>query len=466
MAKRTGRAFIVSPFGSKSNAKGEVVINFDAVHKELIGAALDEVGLTGGTTAEFVQQGNIRTDMFRQLLVADLVVADISVHNANAFYELGIRHALRDQYTVLIKSNKRGDPHVFDLKADRYLAYDPDEPAASVDDLVKTIRATLKDENPDSPVFDLLPGLTSFNPSKVVVVPLKVREKVAQVAHDREALLALLDEIAGEAWDTEASRLIGNAQFKLGDLKGSSETWERIRDLDIYDVEANQKLATCYQKLEEYTLSELAADRALKSTDLSDWDRAETYALIASNQKTQWHAALGSESDLAKRQRKALTSPYLEKSYESYRKGFEQHRSHYYSGFNAVAMRSIQIELARSHLDQWALGFKNEKYAELELEERSEHLAKLIAATDLAIESSIQNYPGDEWAPLTRADLMLIASDRPDKVLFNYDQCASLPAFNVSSLQRQLQIYQDLGLFEENVSAAFEWIAENPETKE
>lgn len=54
----------------------------------------------------------------------------------------------------------------------------------------------------------------------------------------------------------------------------------------MYDVEANQKLATCYQRLEKCSLAERAADRALKSTRLGDWDRAETFALIASNKKT------------------------------------------------------------------------------------------------------------------------------------------------------------------------------------
>jgi hypothetical protein len=31
--------------------------------------------------------------MYEQLMSADLVVADLSTSNANAFYELGVRHA-------------------------------------------------------------------------------------------------------------------------------------------------------------------------------------------------------------------------------------------------------------------------------------------------------------------------------------------------------------------------------------
>ena len=64
---------------------------------------------------------------------ADLVIADISIHNANVFYELGIRHALRDKRTFLIKSKEdkakesesKETEVPFDLKTDRYLAYDP-----------------------------------------------------------------------------------------------------------------------------------------------------------------------------------------------------------------------------------------------------------------------------------------------------------------------------------------------------
>ncbi|MGK7906922.1 MAG: hypothetical protein AB4040_06790 [Synechococcus sp.] len=85
------RVFIVRPFGTKEG------IDFDHVQKESIEPALLQLGIAGGTTGEIVGQGNIRMDMFEQLLVADLVIADISIHNANVFYELGICHALQDR---------------------------------------------------------------------------------------------------------------------------------------------------------------------------------------------------------------------------------------------------------------------------------------------------------------------------------------------------------------------------------
>jgi hypothetical protein len=102
------QAFIVRPFGTKQG------VDFDKVERELIQPALKKAGIAGSTTAAIMEQGNIREDMFSLLLTADLVVADLSIHNANVFYELGIRHALRDKRTFLIRCSMDEIP--FDLK--------------------------------------------------------------------------------------------------------------------------------------------------------------------------------------------------------------------------------------------------------------------------------------------------------------------------------------------------------------
>ena len=75
---------------------------------------------------------------------------------------------------------------------------------------------------------------------------------------------------------------------------------------------------------------------------------------------------------------------------------------------------------------------------------------------DLAIESSIRNYPNDDWARMSRADLMLLCETDPERVNIAYQECAAIPAFNADSLRRQLKMYQDLVLFEDNVTAALD----------
>jgi hypothetical protein len=149
------RVFIVRPFGTQEG------IDFDAVERTLIQPAIGRAKtatLPGGTTLPFVEQGNIREDMFRELVTADLVVADLSIHNANVFYELGIRHGVRPNATFLLRA-KSDRKYPFDLQTDRYLTYDAAKPEESVEALVEALDATLNSGRTDSPVYQLLPNL-------------------------------------------------------------------------------------------------------------------------------------------------------------------------------------------------------------------------------------------------------------------------------------------------------------------
>jgi hypothetical protein len=74
------------------------------------------------------------------------VIADISIHNANAFYELGARHAFREKRTFLIRCSKQSlpaeaklDEVPFDLKTDRYFEYHLNDLAGSVLELVARV---------------------------------------------------------------------------------------------------------------------------------------------------------------------------------------------------------------------------------------------------------------------------------------------------------------------------------------
>ncbi|MFL5090241.1 MAG: hypothetical protein ACJ8D7_07685, partial [Xanthobacteraceae bacterium] len=71
------RAFIIRPFGEKPDRKGNP-INFEKVEQDLIDPVLKKLGFEGRTTQDIAKAGNIREDMFRLLVTADLVIADIS----------------------------------------------------------------------------------------------------------------------------------------------------------------------------------------------------------------------------------------------------------------------------------------------------------------------------------------------------------------------------------------------------
>ena len=182
------RAFIIRPFGAKGG------VDFDHVDEALIQPALRQIGIAGSTTTEIVEQGNIREDMFRLLVCADLVIADISIHNANVFYELGIRHGMRPNATFLLRANV--DEYPFDLRTDRYLSYDQNDPAASVAPLARALKATLDSSRVDSPVYQVLPNLRAPDATALQVVPSDFREAVesAFVADQRGDLRLLAHE--------------------------------------------------------------------------------------------------------------------------------------------------------------------------------------------------------------------------------------------------------------------------------
>jgi len=447
------RAFIVRPFGRKDGT------DFDRVEAELIAPALKKAGFSGGTTVQFIQQGNIRSDMFEQLLIADMVVADISIHNANVFYELGIRHAFRDRSTFLIRC--QGDEVPFDLKTDRYLRYDADSPGDSVEDLAAGLRATWDSQEQDSPVYQLLPGLEAPDPDKFLVVPQDFSEevKLAQAARRSGHLQLLSAEMDGFAWRSVGLRLIGNAEFKLKDWEGARATWEEVRTYNDNDLEANAALGTVYQRLGDLTRSDQALERALQHRDVPSWHRAEIRALMGRNAKALWEAEWRDIDGKDEMQKAALVSPYLQKSFDLYRRGFIEDRNHFYSGLNALAMITIQTELASVQPETWEEDFETEEEATLELKKRKQLRADLVGGVKLAIRSKRialeREERTDVWAEISLADLTLLSSTKPTRVGRAYKRAlANAHDFELDATRSQLLLYQPLGVLSENTAAA------------
>lgn len=475
------RAFIVRPFGVKNN------IDFNAVEEKLIGPALDRLGVTGRTTGEIVGQGNIRTDMFELLLTADLVVADLSIHNANVFYELGIRHALRDRHTFLLRSET--DAYPFDLQTDRYFTYDkryftcvnkeraPDEECrkkvltaaegaalnAAVEALAEALRETLASGRTNSPVFATLPNMQEQDPSRFLVVPLGFGEAVERAAAEkRRGDLGLLSaEARGFNWETEGLRAVGRAQYDLKDFKGALSTWEAVRRTNReHDLEANILLGTIYERLGRLTESSQALDRALSVKEIPRDKKAEAYALKGRNAKTLWRQEWEPAPDGAAKATAALRSGRLQDSSEDYERAYEEDLNHFYSGLNALAMLKVRTELAAALPDVWSERFDTDEEAERELERLGAHASKLAASVEMSLAATLARLKRegrkDIWAEVSVADLRcLTSSNRPQRVVASYrDALAGAPDFVTSSVSGQLAMYQQLGVLSANVQAA------------
>ena len=461
-----GRAFVVRPFLTQSGDKG-IDVDFEKVHARLIGPALDALGLAGGTTTEFFHQGDIRIDMFHELIVADLVIADVSLHNANAFYELGIRHALRDRSTVLIRAKGVSDKRVFNLASDRTFDYNPDAPEQSVDDLVQVIGDTLARRAEDSPVFSMLSGHRPVDPATVVSVPPSFDEDIQRAGTNGDLQL-LAHEVLGLSWELEGLRRVARLQFKRKDWLGAANSWNQVRRRVPDDIEANRKLATVYQNTDDLTESNLAIRRVTAQPKLVPEVRAEFLALQASNHKKQWLEAWQGHAAGEERRRRALESPHLDAMCDSYREGFRQDRNHYYSGINALACVRALLELARAFPELRAARFEGgneerELQAKLELSRLSREADALATGVGLAIDTALLHDTTDEWARLTRADLAFL-NDPPERVTQAYRTAqADVSGFPAQTMRRQIRMFRDLDLRLEQCEAAFGVIGDEQE---
>jgi hypothetical protein len=448
--------FIVRPFGVKED------VDFDAVEAQLIQPALLQAGLEGSTTTEIFEAGNIREDMFRLLVTADLVVADLSIHNANVFYELGIRHGLRPRATFMLRSNVH--PFPFDLQTDRYLAYDARDPASKVAELARGLKATVDSERTDSPVYQLLPELHAPDAAALCVVPGEFRECVERAAADqrRGDLRLLAHEARGFEWAREGLRIVGRAQIKVGAIPGAKETFEWLRESKPDDVEANQRLATVYQRLGDMVGSNQAIQRVVDSKGAHRQQRAEAFALRGRNAKAAWRDVFKNLSP-EEGGPAALRAPQLADSIESYRAAYSHDLNHYYSGLNAFAMLLVRIELAEALPDVWGEGFDRDEDARRAQDELRQQFQELTGAVRLSLQAARlhldrQDKPDDEnqlWLRISEADFAFLTGCKPSAVAQRYREALEgVPPFAVSSVRDQLSIFDQLAIRQEFVRAA------------
>jgi hypothetical protein len=458
------RAFVVRPFGVKDG------INFDEVQKDLIAPALAACDIQGGTTEPFLQAGNIRADMFQQLLVADVVVADISVHNANVFYELGIRHALQPKKTLLLRAKSKKDAAQsgprdevpFDLRTDRYLEYDPASPAEKLELFKEALRQTLASEKPDSPVFQMLPDLEAQERSRFLPVPQAFRDDV-ELALKRKQL-GLLGLLAVEAeqffWASEGLRLVGRAQFDLKAHRAAKDTWEKLYRLNSQESEANQRLGTIYQRLGDLDSSDQALLRVTSSKMSSHSDRAEAFSLLGRNIKERWRSSWASATS-SQAARKALQSPELLQAYQKYNQGFLENLDSFYPGLNALSLLTLATELAKQMPDAWEARFETEAQAKSELDALQIQRQRLAGAVgvslDVAKQRLLETGKEDRWVDISLADFLFLTTSRAQRIAFAYQSAlAGAPAFYSDSARAQLELFKQLGVMLESAMKALE----------
>jgi hypothetical protein len=110
--------FVIMPFRTKTDAARGDEVDFDRVYDEIIKPAVERLNDQGFVievirSDRVARAGLIQERMIEYIADADVAVVDITTQNPNVFYELGVRHALRDRVTVLLR--RKGTPYPFNI---------------------------------------------------------------------------------------------------------------------------------------------------------------------------------------------------------------------------------------------------------------------------------------------------------------------------------------------------------------
>ena len=175
---RKKTCFVVMGFGKKTDFQQQKTYDLDKSYRIIIKKAVEEAGLECIRADDVVHAGIIDKPMYELLLGADVVVADLSTTNANAIYELGVRHALRPHTTIVIAEKNFKFP--FDIGHLLVRPYnhlgdgiDAEDAEAAREGLKKAIRELTEKKETDSPVYTFLPTLRQPTVGDTKEVPLR-----------------------------------------------------------------------------------------------------------------------------------------------------------------------------------------------------------------------------------------------------------------------------------------------------
>lgn len=327
------KCFVVMGFGEKADVATGRTLDLDKTYRLIIKRAVLDAGLECIRADEVIHAGIIDKPMYELLLDADVVVADLSTSNANAIYELGVRHALRPHTTIVIAEKQFKFP--FDIGHLLVRPYehlgkgiDGEEADRMRSELTQAIKALVDKKETDSPVYTFLSGLQCPTKAELAIAVAVAAASAGSVAgsvaeavtaaENAEGLLELFQEArADEDWRAAAKYL--------------NKLLER-RPKDPYLLQ-QLALATYKGKKPDPESALFEAHRILHQLDPEATTDAETLGLWGAVHKRLW--------DLKKDRR------YLDESIRAYEKGFLLKNDHY-NGINFAYTLNMRAAVSES----------------------------------------------------------------------------------------------------------------------
>src|ERR1051326_1144058 len=138
--------FVIMPFSETSNEHTEKY--WTEFYEKFLQPTVRKQGFAAHRSE--AKTGKISKDIVRDLAYDDLVLAVLTDHNPNVWYELGVRHSCRLGTILAIQ---KGQKPAFDLQDYGIISYDEKDRPAFDAELERHVASTPR---PDSPVADFL----------------------------------------------------------------------------------------------------------------------------------------------------------------------------------------------------------------------------------------------------------------------------------------------------------------------
>ncbi len=468
-------AFVVMPFGRKRSPEGEW-IDFDQIYRQLIRPALEEAGFESFRADEENVTGDILTDMFQELLLADLVIADLSIDNANVFYELGVRHAMRKRGLIHIQSGRSYMP--FDVFNVRTLPYhcdaggkpDPahlDKDRQAITQCARETWASNK-ERIHSPIFNLLDGLTEPD-RRALQTPLasgywrqhKEWEQRMEVAKRRQSvgdLLLLTEEASNPLIQKEAIAQAGIALRTLGLDELARRQYRRGLELNPGNLTFRREEAVHLGRLGRYDEAVVKLRRLLQDEpeDIEAlFDLGELYENI-------WAEEFGVIEDEKERHDEAYqAADWLKKAIETYLEAYRLDQNHAWSGTKAYVLS----HLLRHVVQQASQRLDDASDPEVRLVEQE--LEALRGAVRFTLESRAQRGVSTFGALVRLGYMTICETDDPRRVTKAFRKALTMASKNPFFLEftlKRLQQFEALAFRPEFTRAGIAVFAKALET--
>lgn len=346
-SEKNGTCFVVMGFGKKTDFETGRTLDLDKTYRNIIKPAVSAAGLECVRADEIVHSGLIDVPMYEQLLNADVVVADLSTSNKNAFYELGVRHALKP-YTTIVICEDGIKTFPFDINHVAVRQYHHMGEGIDFDE-VERFRKVLteaiieiynkKPPSNDSPVYTFLNNLT---PPALAKAMQGVAEAAAKSAPDASgepaggaAAAATHSVLMQQVDKAQKDGDFVTAKVLLSTIRGMMKAADPNRPEDPYII---QRLALVTYKSKQPTPQKALEDaRALLETlNPATSNDPETLGLWGAVHKRLWDETKG--------------AAHLDEAVRGYERGFYL-RNDYYNGINLAYLLNVRAANAASRAD-------------------------------------------------------------------------------------------------------------------